>query len=54
MTLNDGKSCFRYLNKLVDKYDNTYYSLDKKLINADYSALYEEIKLSSISKLSSN
>ena len=43
MTVIDTTSYFGYLNKLVDKYKDTYLSLDKKLINADYSALSEEI-----------
>ena len=43
MTVNDTTSYFGHLNKLVDKYKDTYHSLDKKLINADYSALSEEI-----------
>ena len=37
------KSYLRYLNKLVDKYNNTYYnSVVKKSIDADYSVLTEE------------
>ena len=40
MTANDSKSYLPYLNKLVDHYNNTYHhSIDKKPINADYSAL---------------
>ena len=43
MTANDGKSYFRYLNKLVDQYNNAYHpSLNKKPINADYSVLIEK------------
>ena len=39
MTANDSKSYLPYLNKLVDHYNNTYHhSIDKKPINADYSA----------------
>ena len=42
MTANDSKS---YLNKLVDQYNNTYHhSINKKPINADYSALTEKIE----------
>ena len=40
MTANDNKYYLRYLNKLVDQYNNTYrHSINKKLINAYYSAL---------------
>ena len=43
MTANDGKSYFRYFNKLVDQYNNAYHpSLNKKPINADYSVLIEK------------
>ena len=36
---------FLYLNKLVDKYNNTYHhSINKKFINADYFALTEKIE----------
>ena len=42
---NDSKSYLSYLNKLVDQYNNTYYhSIDKKPINADYSALTDKIE----------
>ena len=45
MTFNNRKSYLYYLNKLVDKYNNGYHhSVGKKLINADYSALTEEIE----------
>ena len=44
MTANDRKSYLPYLNKLVDQYNNTYDSIDKKPINADYSALTEKIE----------
>ena len=38
-TANDSKSYFPYSNKLIDQYNNTYYhSINKKPINADYSA----------------
>ena len=44
---NDTKPYISYLNKLVDKYNNTYcHSVGKKPINTDYSAFTEEIKLS--------
>ena len=44
MTANDSKSYLPYLNKLVDQYNNTYHhSINKKPINADYSALTEKI-----------
>ena len=43
MTANDGKSYFRYFNKLVDQYNNAYHpSLNKKPINADYFVLIEK------------
>ena len=45
MTSNDSKSYFSYLNKLVYQYNNTYrHSIDKKPINADYSASTENIE----------
>ena len=45
MTANHSKSYFPYLNKLVDKYNNTYrYSINKKHINGDYSPLIEKIE----------
>ena len=45
MTANDSKSCIFYLNKLVDQYNNTYHHfINKKPINADYSALTEKIE----------
>ena len=44
MTANDSKSYLPYLNKLVDQYNNTYHSIKKKPINADYSALTESIE----------
>ena len=44
MAANDSKSYPSYLNKLVDEYDHSYHSCGKTPINADYSALSEEIK----------
>ena len=45
MTAYDSKSYLSYLNKLVDQYNNTYHhSINKKPINADYSALTEKIE----------
>ena len=45
MTTNDSKSYLSYLNKLVDQYNNTYHHyVNKKPINADYSALTENIE----------
>ena len=45
MTANDSKSYLPYLNKLVDQYNNIYHHpIKKKPINADYSALTENIK----------
>ena len=42
MTANDNKSYLPYLNKLVDKCNNTYHHpINKKPINADYSASTE-------------
>ena len=44
MTAKD-KSYLRYLNKWLDQCNNTYhYSINKKLIYADYSALTEKIE----------
>ena len=46
MTANDRKFYLSYLNNLVDKHNNTYdYSINKKPINAGYSALSEKIKM---------
>ena len=45
MTANGSKSYLPYLNKLIDKYNNTYHhSIGEKPINADYSALTKKIK----------
>ena len=45
MTANDNKSCLPYLNKSVDQYNNIYHhSINKKPIDADYSALTEKIE----------
>ena len=45
MTASDSKSYLNYLNKLADHYNNTYhFSIGKKPINADYSALTEKIE----------
>ena len=42
MTANDSKSYFTYLNKLVDRQNNTYHhSINKRPIDANYSALTE-------------
>ena len=42
---NDSKSYLSYLNKLADQYNNTYHHfINKKPINADYSALTEKIE----------
>ena len=47
-TVNDSKSYLRYLNKLVDQYDNAYHdSINKKPINANYSVLTEKIETNS-------
>ena len=45
MIANDNKSDLGSLNKLVDEYNNTFYhSIDIMPIDADYSALLEEIE----------
>ena len=44
MTANDSKPYLSYLNKLEDRYNNTYHSIGKKPINADYSALIKKIE----------
>ena len=42
---NDSKSYLSYLNKLADQYKNTYHhSINKKPINADYSALTKNVE----------
>ena len=47
MTENDSKSVLGNLNKLVHKYNNTYHrSIGKKAVDANYSALAEEIESS--------
>ena len=48
MTVSDCSFYLPYLNKLVDQYNNTYHhSIDKKPVNADYSALSEKIEMNS-------
>ena len=45
MATDDSKSYLSYLNKFVNQYNNTYHhSINKKSINADYSALTENIE----------
>ena len=45
MTDNDSKVYLPYFNELVDQYNNNYHhSVNKKLIDADYSALTEIIE----------
>ena len=45
ITANDSKSYLSYLKKLVDQYINTYHhSMNKKPIDADYSALTKKIE----------
>ena len=45
MTANDSKSCLSYFNKLADQYNITYHhSINKKPINADYSALTDKLE----------
>ena len=42
LIVNDKKSYLPYQNNLVDQYNNTYYHfINKKPINADYSAFTE-------------
>ena len=44
MTANDNKSYLSYLNKLVDKCNDTYnHSIGKKSISAGYSAFSQKI-----------
>ena len=44
MAVNNSKSYLPSLNNLVEQYSNTYHhSINKKPINADYSALNENI-----------
>ena len=44
MTANYSKFYVSYLNKLVGQYNNTYHhSINKKPIDADYSALTAKI-----------
>ena len=43
MTANDSISYLGYFNKLVDEYNNTYHSVDKKPIHVDCSVVTEEI-----------
>ena len=48
VTANNSKSNPSYLNKIVDQYNYTYHhSINKKPINADYSALTEKIETNS-------
>ena len=43
MTANDSKFYLPYLNKLLNRQNNTYHdSVNRKAINADYSALTEK------------
>ena len=47
MTANYKKSYLGYFNKLVDKFNRSYYrSIGKKPTGADYSPLTEKIELS--------
>ena len=48
MTANDSKSYLSYLNKLVDRFNNTcHHSISKKPVNADDSDLTEKIESNS-------
>ena len=46
MATNDSKFSLSYLNKLVNQYNNNNYhhSINKKLIDAEYSALTEKLR----------
>ena len=45
MTANCSKSYLSYLNKLADKYNNTYHCfVDKKPVDAYYYSLTEKIE----------
>ena len=45
MTANNGKSYLVFLNKLLDRYSNTYHvSIGKKSIDGNYFASTEEIE----------
>ena len=45
MTANDNRFYLPYLNKFVNQYKNTFHhSINKKKIDADYSALTEKIE----------
>ena len=47
LTANESKSDLGYLNKLVDEYNNNYHRfIGRKPVNADYSALTEDIESS--------
>ena len=47
MTANESKSDLSYPNKLVDECNNNYHHfIGRKPVNADYSALTEEIESS--------
>ena len=46
MTTIDSKPYLNYLNKLVEQY-NTYHSIGKRPINADYSVLTKKIETNS-------
>ena len=43
MKATDSKSDLFDLHKLVDQYNNTHHSIDRKAINANYSASTEKI-----------
>ena len=46
ITANDIKSFLSYLKKLVDQCNDTYHSIGKKTVDADYSALAKDIESS--------
>ena len=48
ITANDSKSYLPYLNKLIDEYNKTsHHSINKRHINADYSAFTEKSETNS-------
>ena len=45
MATNDSKFSLGFLNKLANQYNNNYHhSINKKLIDAEYSALTEKLR----------
>ena len=45
MATNDSKFSLSFLNKLANQYNSNYHhSINKKLIDAEYSALTEKLR----------